>query len=293
MRPSWQTDVKWIAGLVACLLVLASGVLFSLARITERDTAVPATTAIVAFGISERVSDEEYAAVQAAAAANPEAPVSLGPLSVTARGSEIAGLTKDQAANLMAGKVAAVLYNDGADAAKALVVEPPPGSDKSALSFGPAGALSSDNHSKFSQYFLFSAILMLLLLAVVVFMSRGFGRLGSPALVLAVGSAPLALLWTVAGSAAGSGDADENVFLHSARQALTGAADDLSSTFAMLAVAAFVAAALALISGIATPLVRRLLESRTHTETGAELQAGIEVAETPVVTLPGTSIAPS
>jgi hypothetical protein len=71
MRPPWQIDLKWATGLLACLFVMASGVLFSLDHLTGRDTAVPLSTAVIAAGISDRVTDEEYAQVQAAAVANP------------------------------------------------------------------------------------------------------------------------------------------------------------------------------------------------------------------------------
>src|SRR5438445_7115343 len=105
MRPSWQIDLKWAAGLLACLFVVASGVLFSLDHLTARDTAVPLSTAVITAGISDRVTDADYAQVQAAAVANPDGVVSLTPLSVTATGREIAGLSKDDAAKLMAGKL--------------------------------------------------------------------------------------------------------------------------------------------------------------------------------------------
>ena len=50
---------------------------------------------------------------------------------------------------------------------RAGLVQKLPNSDKSPLSLGPAGALSSDNHSMFSKYFLVAVALSVVLLAVV------------------------------------------------------------------------------------------------------------------------------
>jgi hypothetical protein len=258
MRPSWQIDLKWAAGLLACLFVVASGALYSLDHLTGRDTAAPLSTAVIAVGISDRVTDEDYAQVQATAAANPDANVSLGPLSVTATGREIAGLSKDEAAKLMAGKLAAILYDKGGDAAKALIVQKLPNSDKSPLSLGPAEMLSSDNHSTFSKYFLFAAVLSAFLLAVVAGMSRGSGRLGAPAFVVGLGTAPLAALWAIAGQAIGTGDPEGNAAIFAARAAARSAAGDLRSTFVLVVVVAFAAAIAALLGGIALAVFKRV-----------------------------------
>jgi hypothetical protein len=258
MRPSWQIDLKWAAGLLACLFVVATGVLFSLDHLTARDTAVPLSTAVLEVGISDRVSDADYAQVQAGAVANPDATVSLAPLSVTATGREIAGLSKDDAAKLMAGKLAAVIYDKGGDAARALIVQKLPNSDKSPLSLGSAGSLSSDNHSMFSKYFLVAAALSVLLLAVVTGMSRGFGRLGAPAFVVALGTAPLAALWAIAGPAIGTGDPNGNAAMFAARAAAHSAANDLSSTFVLVAAIASATAILAPLGRIALVAFKRV-----------------------------------
>lgn len=258
MRPSWQIDLKWAAGLLACLFVLAGGVLFSLDHFTGRDTAVPLSTAIIAVGITDRVTDEDYAQVQAAAVADPDANVSLGPLSVTATGRDIAGLSKDDAAKLMAGKLAAVLYDRGGDAAKTLIVQKLPNSDKNPLSLGSADMLSSDNHSMFAKYFLFAAVLSGFLLAVVAGMSRGFGRLGAPAFVVALGTAPLAALWAIAGPVIGTGDPNGNGAIFAAREAGHGAAGDLRSMFVLVVAVAVAAAIVALCGGIALVVFKRV-----------------------------------
>jgi F0F1-type ATP synthase membrane subunit c/vacuolar-type H+-ATPase subunit K len=264
MRPSWQVDLKWAAGLLACLAIVVAGALFSLAHITGRDTAVPLSTAVLSAAISDRVSDEEYAQVQAAAVANPDAPVSLAPTLVTATGREIAGLSKDDAAKLIAGKLATVLYENGDGAAKALIPERRPDSDKDPISLGPTGILSNDNHSMFSKYFLFAAVLSALLLAVVAAMGRGFGRLGGPAFVVALSTAPLAVLWTAAGAAIGEGDPAGNTIVFAARAAARNSADDLKSTFVLVVAVAFAGAIVALLAGIALLVAKRVRARQTQ-----------------------------
>ena len=103
MRALWLVDVKWIAGLLAWLLVVAAGVLVSLERITEHDTAQPLASAFIAIGISDRVSDDDYSKIEAAAAADPNTRVALTPVASAVSGREITGLTKDQASLLVAG----------------------------------------------------------------------------------------------------------------------------------------------------------------------------------------------
>jgi F0F1-type ATP synthase membrane subunit c/vacuolar-type H+-ATPase subunit K len=181
---------------------------------------------------------------------------------VTATGREIAGLSKDDAAKLMAGRLAAVLYDKGGDAAKALIVQKLPNSDKSPLSLGPAGMLFSDNHSMFSKYFLFAAVLSVFLLAVAAGMSRGFGRLGAPAFVVALGTAPLAALWAIAGPAIGTGDPNGNAAIFALRVATRSAADDLRSTFVLVVAVAAAAAIVALLGGIALAVFKRVRQAR-------------------------------
>jgi hypothetical protein len=158
----------------------------------------------------------------------------------------------------MAGKLAAVLYDKGGDAAKALIVQKLPNSEKSPLSLGPADMLSSDNHSMFSKYFLIAAVLSAFLLAVVAGMSRGFGRLGAPAFVVALGSAPLVALWAIAGPAIGTGDPNGNAAIFAAREAARTASDDLRSTFVLVVVVAAAAAVAALLGGIALAVFKRV-----------------------------------
>jgi hypothetical protein len=257
MRPSWQIDLKWMLGLAACALIVASGVLYSLSHLTERDTAIPMASALVSAGINDRVSDEEFAQVQAAAAGSPTTSITLSPVSLSFSGSDIAGVDKEHAASVVGAKLAGVMYDNGSDAANALIVTPPPESGKEAVKLGPVDALTASNHSLFTQLFVAVTALALLALGGVAILSRGWGRLGAPAFIAAVGSAPLALLWLLAGSAVGTGDPGEGLFAQNARSAFNGASSDLSTIFAGIAGAAVASCVLCIIGSALSMMVSK------------------------------------
>lgn len=247
MRPSWQIDLKWMLGLAACALIVVSGVLYSLSQITSRDTAIPLASALVSAGISDRVSDTEYAQVQAAAAGSPASNVSLSPVALSFPGSEIAGLDKQAAAAVVGGKLAGVMYDNGEVAAKALIVTSPPESGQEPVKLGPVGAFTASNHTLFTQLFLATVTLALFALGGVAMMARGWGRLGAPAFIVAIGSAPLAVLWVAAKGAAGSADPGEGVFAANARAAFDAAAGDVSTVFLAIAAAALISGVLSVL----------------------------------------------
>lgn len=257
MRPSWQIDLKWMLGLAACALIVVSGVLYSLSHVTLRDTAIPMASALVSAGIADRVSDEEYAQVQAAAAANPGSTVSLSPVALSFSGSEIVGLDKQAAASVVGAKLAGVMYDNGEAAAKSLIVTPDPATGQEPVKLGPVGALTESNHSMFTQLFLAAAALALFALGGVALMARGWGRLGAPAFIVAVGAAPLAAAWVAANGAIGTGDPGEGIFARNARAAFNGASGDLRTMFLAVAAAAVIAGVLCVLGSAMSKAVSK------------------------------------
>lgn len=243
-------DLKWIAGLIACVAVAVACVPFSLRQVTNRATALPISSAILEAGISDRVTDEDHAAIQAQAAANPDAMIPLGPVSNVLNGSEITSLRKDEAARLVAANLAAVLYDAGGEKAETFIVSPHADSEKKALSLGPAASLSRDTHSSLQTYLIIAVVIACLLLGVVAVMSRGAGRLGAPAFVVVLGAAPVAGLWALAAQAIGDGDIGDNPGILAAREAARNAAGDLRTTLLSLVLVAAVSAAGALVTGV-------------------------------------------
>lgn len=259
MRPSWQIDLKWMLGLAACALIVVSGALYSLSHVTLRDTAIPLASALISAGIADRVSDEEYAQVQAAAAANPGSTVSLSPVALGFSGSEIVGLDKQAAASVVGAELADVMYDNGEAAAKSLIVTPDTATGQEPVKLGPVGALTASNHGMFTNLFLATAALALFALGGVALMARGWGRLGAPAFIVAIASAPLGVLWVAAGSAVGAGDSGEGVFAQNAREAFTGAAGDLSTVFLAVTAAAVIAGVLCVLGSAMSMAVSKAM----------------------------------
>lgn len=260
-RPGWQIDLKWVAGIFACVAIVVSGVLFSLAEITERGRAEPLSAAFVAFLVDSRVTDDEFEALQAQAAADPSSLVSLSPLDVEVPASQIVGLDKEETSLLFAGELTAVLYAGGTEAAEALILEPRPNDDgelQEAIELGPAGSLTAAQHSTFRTLSFASLAIVIALLGLVAFLSRGLGRLGAPSVVIALSIAPLAGFWALAGNAVGTAGEDEALYAVIARQLIRDTAGDLRSFFVAVLSIALAWAAIAVIGTLLTPLSRKL-----------------------------------
>lgn len=260
-RPSWQIDLKWVAGILACVAVFICGIFFALTEITERGRAEPLLTVFVAFLVDGRVTDQEFEAVQAQAAADPSGPVSLSPLDVELRGSQVAGMDRERTSLLFAGELSAVLYSDGQKAAEALLLEPGPSEDgepQEAIDLGQAGSLTADQHSNFRKLFFVSLAIVIVLLGLVAFLSRGLGRLGAPAVVVALSTAPLAALWALAGKAVGTAGEDEALYAVIGRQLVSDTAGDLRSFFVAVLSIALAWAAIAVVGTLLTPLARKI-----------------------------------
>ncbi len=260
-RPGWQIDLKWVAGIFACVAIFVTGILFSLSEITERGRAEPLSTAFVAFLVDGRVTDDEFDAVQAQAAADPSSLVSLSPLDVEVPGSQIAGLDNEETSLLLAGELAAVLYAEGSEAAEALILEPRPneeGEPQEAIDLGPTSSLTAGQHSTFRTLLFVALAIVIALLSLVAFLSRGLGRLGAPAVVLALSTAPLAALWTLAGNAVGTAGEDEPLYAVIARELIRDMAGDLRDFFVAVLSVALAWAVIAVLGTLLTPLSRKL-----------------------------------
>jgi hypothetical protein len=232
MRASWLVDAKWVTGLLCLFCVLAAGFLYSVTALTGRETATGIFTATVGGTVNSQLSDEEYASVSAAAAASPDAEYNVGATTLTVKGSELTGISKDQAVALVVSRIAVVHYEQGPDAAETLITAS--GEDGRQFSIGPVRPLTKKTHDSVRPYYLGLAGAALGLIAPLVFFSRRFGRLGSPGVVLMVGSAPFALAWHLLDNAAAGITEEKGVFASALAAAIRTPAADLSGTFTRL-----------------------------------------------------------
>ncbi len=204
MRPSWKIDAKWVFGLACLTAVIVAGSLYSASKLTEHDPATGIFTGVMATFAKEGDGEESFAELQALAAANPDQEFTVEGVTLPVEGRELIGLSYDEAVDLVVGRIADMLYVDGprsveqffddapaADSAEASAV------DGGGSDLGPFGLLTRDSHDTIQLIFTYSLIPLVLLAFPLLLFSHRFGHVGSVGVVLAVGTAPFAVLWLV------------------------------------------------------------------------------------------------
>jgi hypothetical protein len=161
------------------------------------------------------------------------------------------------------------MYDNGETAAKSLIVTPPPESGQEPVKLGPVGSLTASNHSMFTQLFLASVAVALLALGGVAMMARGWGRLGAPAFIMAVGTAPLAAIWVLGKSAIGTSEPGEGIFAQNARAAFDGAAGDLSTLFLAVTAASLISGMLCILGSALSMAVTKAANTTAEEATPA------------------------
>jgi hypothetical protein len=152
-------------------------------------------------------------------------------------------------------RIAVVHYEQGPDAAEALITAS--GEDGREFSIGPVRPLTRDTHDTIHPYYVRFAIAALALAVPLIFFSRRFGRLGSPGMVLMIGSVPFALAWHLLDNAATGITEEKGVFASALAGAIRTPATDLSSTFARLLFLGAGMTGAAIIGHVAWPLALR------------------------------------
>lgn len=239
MRHPWRVDAKWLFGIACLIAIVVAGVLYSASKLTEHDAATGVFTGVMTSFAKGGGGEEGFAELQAQAAANPDQEFVIEGATLPVKGSELVGLTYDEAVELVVGHISETFYTDGPAAVEqyfedAPAEEPVEGAvgESDGFWLGPFALLTQDGHDTAGTLFTFSLIAVAVLAVPLVFFSRRFGRLGSPGLVLSAGAAPFALAWFAVKEATenpgddGPGDA--------LAEALSSAAGDLSGDFLAL-----------------------------------------------------------
>ncbi len=253
MGSSWRIDAKWLFGLICLVTIIVAGVLYSASKFTEHDAATGIFSSILISLAKDDEGAEEFEEFQALAVANPDDDFTIEGVSLPIKGRELIGLSYDEAVELVAGRLAEILYTDGPEsveqfftAASGAGSEEAPAGESDELSLGPLGLLTQDSHDRVGRIFRYSLIPILILAVLLVFFSRRFGRLGSLGVVLTVGAAPLAALWFTVKQA--TQNADPGGVEGALAEALAPIAGDVSSAFLWL-LALGVALVLAAVAG--------------------------------------------
>lgn len=239
MRHSWLVDLKWIFGLACLASVLVAGGLYSASKLTERDAATGIFAGVAAAFAKEGGGSEDFEELQAQAAANPDGEFAIEGVTLPVKGSELAGLSYDEAVDLVAARVADILYTDGPDAVEQYFRDPPQadadgGEEAGGESgVGPFSILTQDTHNDARRLFTYSLIPAAVLAVPLVVFSRRFGRLGAPGVVLVTGAAPFALVWSLVADA--TADAGGDGTGGALADSISPVAGDLSAVFLRLA----------------------------------------------------------
>ncbi len=285
-RPSWQIDAKWLAAIAFVLCAAAAGLTYSVYRLTAYGPATGAAAPVIETMTQGALNDELYAKVQQAAQASPNAEITVDGLTLPLRGREIAGLSKDALLKLASARVADILYYQGVAAGERYFQDltpgdatPPPEAGQTApaaedegLQLDMLAFLTEGSHSAAQPFYIVSGLLALALLGLVVFLSRGFGRLGSPGVALFIAAGPFALATTVlrgvTSDAPAGGGAGTDL-----KAALNPAFSDLASVFGALAILALAMAAVAVAGQATAILVGRWRRYRASRATAASSPA--------------------
>lgn len=263
MRHSWLVDAKWLFGLACLASIVVAGGLYSLSKLTERDPATGIFTGVMATFAKEGEGSEEFDELQALAAANPDQDFTIEGVSLPVEGRELVGLSYGEAVDLVVARIADRLYTEGPNSVEQFFVDVPeadsegsPGGEGEEFGLGPFSLLTQDSHDIVRRIFTFSLIPILILAVPLVFFSRRFGRLGSPGVVLAVGTAPFAALWFITEQA--TKNPGEDGMNASLAQALSPTAGDVSSAFLRLFIVGLVLVLVAVAAHISFALWHRL-----------------------------------
>ncbi len=204
MRPYWQLDAKWLAALACLAAIVVASCLYSLSKLTDRDAATGIFTGIMTSFAKEGDGEEAFEELQAVAATSPDEEFTIEGATLPIKGRELVGLSYDEAVELVVGRIAGTLYSEGPGAVEQYFEDTPAagpeegsaGEDEES-GLGAFSLLTQDSHDTVNRIFTFSLIPVLVLAVPLILFSRRFGRLGSPGVVIAVGTAPFVLLWLI------------------------------------------------------------------------------------------------
>jgi len=273
---SWRPDAKWLAAILFLLCAAVASFTYSLYRVTAHQPAAGVSAAVIEGMTKGALNDELFAELQHAARSDPEAELQAEGVTIPLRGEEIAGLNKEEVLEKAAARLADILYYEGVSAGEAYFQDltpdegEPPSADRAAprdqedegLQLELVALFTEQTHEGVRPFALALSIGAAALLAVLVVLSRGFGRLGSPGIAIAIATGPFALVAAAFRGALEDGQRSDESTLAAAAQALHAPVADLAHAFAALAVIGLVMAALAVAGQVAAIFVARRRRAR-------------------------------
>ncbi|MBI2912503.1 MAG: hypothetical protein HYY03_01125 [Chloroflexi bacterium] len=268
MRPSWQLDAKWLTAIAFVLCAAAACLTYSVYRLTAPGPATGTAAAVIEAMTKPALDNDLFAGMQEAARVNPQAEVTANGVTIPLRGEEIAGLGREEVLDRSAARLANILYYEGVEAGEAYFQDLTPGEEQPAggepgdpeddgLQLEMLALFTQGSHNAVRPLVYALPLMAALLLAVLVSLSRGFGRLGSPGIALAVALGPIALVTTLLQGILKDGRESSEGAQAGAAAALQPPMADLAQTFTLLAGAGLAMAALAVGGSVTAVIVRR------------------------------------
>lgn len=191
-RPYWHVDAKWITGILLLILLNITFLLFILVQITAPERGIELLTVALANSFSreglDQEADMEIMHEKIAESPNGEwQPIPT--LNIVVREEDIAGLTPREMRLWFFSQLAEPIYYEGSQGLASLSTDPEM-RNNTETELGLAAFISAETHRKLQRIFYTLLFASLTLLALLVFFSYHFGRLGSPGLVIFLAALP-------------------------------------------------------------------------------------------------------
>lgn len=269
MKQPWRLNAKWAVAVLFVVCTVAATIAYSLYRVSAEEPATGTSASVIDALAEEMVDDQMFADLQAAAKANPEAEVQVNQLVLPLTGEEMAGLTREETLEKASARLADIIYVEGVEAGEdyfrdpqpqeeggSAPDQPPTDSEGDGLPLGALTLFTQETHDGLRPFAVALLVGAAALLAILLLLSRGFGRLGSPGLALIIGVGPAALALTVLRAVfADARDGEEGMF-QGAAEAIYPTVDDVSRLFTIIAAVAAVVVVASVIGHVAYSLRR-------------------------------------
>ena len=188
-RPYWHVDAKWICGLLFLFFFGLTVFFFNLYKITERSSAIEASTHFLAalFSPDGIDSSRDIEKIRSDFSANPGKELRPFPgLDIVVTEEDLDGSPRELRLNLFR-QLATPIYDTGELAGK---VDTNGAEQEQSLDIGMLKFISSQSHHTIRVVLIVLSIVSFLLLAGLVLFSFGVGRLVSPGIIILILSIP-------------------------------------------------------------------------------------------------------
>jgi hypothetical protein len=198
-RPYWHVDVKWVSGLVLCLVLAVWLLLMVAYQATQRETAIQLMTNMITVGMKQGSSEENKKALDALRKQIAESPTkSIQPFPgfpATITEADLS-LSYEKFRDKIFRQVVEPLYDKGARKLAEEQTKDKAKQDKFVKDASALSLFTKEGHDRIGGFVIIGGLVVLAVAAAAVFFSHGFGRIVTPAVVLLVVSLPGLILFS-------------------------------------------------------------------------------------------------